>query len=104
MSEQQLEQKIQDLGLNAPRVTPEIVDSKIVGESYTTLPSGKTLVCELILQNGFSVRGHSSVVSPENFNEQIGIEVSRRDAREKIWELEAYLLQERLYQESKQSS
>lgn len=91
-----IEREIQAKGLNAPRLTPQHIDSVIVSETFTVLPSGKCMVCELILRNGFSVRGEAAVVSKENFNEEIGKDVSRRKAREQIWQLEGYLLQEKL--------
>ncbi len=97
MNEQELEQRIQELRLTAPRITPEHIDSLIVSETYTVLPSGKVMVCELTLKNGFTVRGEGSAVSKANFNEEIGRKVSRSNAREKIWQLEGYLLQEQLY-------
>ncbi len=97
MNEQELEQRIQELRLMAPRITPEHIDSLIVSETYTLLPSGKVMVCELTLKNGFTVRGEGSAVSKANFNEEIGRKVSRSNAREKIWQLEGYLLQEQLY-------
>lgn len=92
-----VEQMIQDRGLNAPRLTPSLIESKIVGETYTVLPSGKVLVCELTLVNGFTVRGEASVVSRENFNEEVGRRVSRENAVRQIWPLEGYLLQQRLF-------
>lgn len=97
MNEQQLEQRIQELRLTAPRITPDHIDSLIVNETYTILPSGKVMVCELTLKNGFTVRGEGSAVSKSNFNEEIGKQVSRKNAREQIWQLEGYLLQEQLY-------
>lgn len=99
-NEQGIEKRIQELRLTAPRITPEHIDSVIVGETYTVMPSKKVMVCELTLANGFTVRGDGASVSPENFNEEIGREVSRRNAREKVWELEGYLLQQRLYEEA----
>ena len=95
--EHQIEKEIQDKGLNAPRLRPEDIDAVIVGESYTVLPSGKAMVCELILRNGFSVRGESACVSKENFNFEIGEKIAREDARNKVWMLEGYALQERLF-------
>lgn len=97
MNEQELEQRIQELRLTAPRITPDHIDSLIVNETYTVLPSGKVMVCELTLKNGFTVRGEGSAVSKANFNQEIGREVSRKNAREQIWQLEGYLLQEQLY-------
>ncbi|MBL8260916.1 MAG: hypothetical protein JNM58_00725 [Xanthomonadaceae bacterium] len=98
-NEAAIEADIQSKGLSAPRLTPAHIDAVIVSETFTRLPSGKVMVCELTLRNGFSVRGESSCVSVENFNEEIGRDVSRRNAREKIWQLEGYLLQERLHAE-----
>ncbi|HEV2501610.1 MAG TPA: Gp49 family protein [Mesorhizobium sp.] len=95
-NEAQLEQEIQAKGLNAPRLTPADIDAVIVGETFTILPSGKVMVCELTLRNGFTVRGEAATVSKANFNEEIGRTISRENARNKIWELEGYLLQERL--------
>ncbi|KRR21923.1 Gp49 family protein [Bradyrhizobium retamae] len=91
-----IEKEIQAKGLNAPRLTPDDIDAVIVSETFTPLPSGKCLVCELILRNGFSVRGEASVVSKENFNEEIGRKISRENARKQIWLLEGYLLQSKL--------
>lgn len=99
MDEIKLEQRIQELGLNAPRLKPEDIDAKIVSETYTILPSGKVMVCELTLENGYTVRGESAAVSKENFNVEIGKVVSRENARKQIWQLEGYLLQEKLYRD-----
>lgn len=97
MSEADIEKEIQEKGLNAPRLTPELIDSVIVGETYTVLPSKRTMICELTLKNGFTVRGESSCVSIENFNQELGEKISKADARDKLWQLEGYLLKERLY-------
>jgi hypothetical protein len=81
------------------KVSLEQVLAKIVEETYTVLPSGKVVVCELTLENGFSVRGEAAVVDKRNFNGEIGMRVSREDAVRKIWQLEGYLLQEKLFRE-----
>lgn len=94
MSESSIENAIQEKGLNAPRLTPEAIDAKIKGRTFTNLPSGKCVVCELTLQNGFTIRGESACVSPENFDQEIGNEIAFKNARKKIWQLEGYLLQE----------
>ena len=86
MQEQELEAMIQERGLNAPRLTPESIDSVIVNATYTMLPSGKVMVCEITLKNGFTVRGGSCVVSKDNFNLEIGKRVSFEKARDKIWD------------------
>jgi hypothetical protein len=96
MNDNEVEKEIQARGLNAPRLCPEDIEAVIVGETYTKLPSGKCLICELTLRNGFTVRGEAACVSKENFNEDIGRMVSREDAKGKVWGFEGYLLQERL--------
>lgn len=94
--EQQIEKEILDKGLNAPRLRPEDIDAVIVSETYTILPSGKAMICELVLRNGFSVRGESACVSKANFDEGLGRKISFDDARNKVWAFEGYLLQEKL--------
>jgi flavin-binding protein dodecin len=95
-SEQEVEKAIQQSGATAPRLTPNDIDAAIVSETYTTLPSGKVMVCELTLRNGFTVRGEAATVSKANFDDGIGRRISRANARDKVWELEGYLLQQRL--------
>ena len=100
MYEQSIENEIQAKGLNSPRLRPADIDKTIVSETFTVLPSGKVMVCEITLRNGFTVRGEAATVSKENFNIEIGEKISREDARNKVWELEGYLLQERVYEYS----
>ena len=95
--DQHIENSIQEKGLNAPRLKPEDINSKIRNYTFTNLPSGKCVICEINLENGFSVRGESACVSPENFDQEIGNEVAYKDAYDKIWQLEGYLLQENIY-------
>lgn len=96
-SEAQLEQEIQDKGLNAPRLTPAHIDSVIASAQYHVFDGSQLTVCCLTLKNGFTVTGESACASPENFNAQIGKSISHTNARKKIWALEGYLLKERLF-------
>lgn len=114
MTDMDIEQKIQVAGLTAPRLTPDLIESVIVGEYYFTAEQGALAnvavnarqprhrslgcltFCVLVLKNGFSVSGESACASPENFNEQIGREIARKNAVEKIWPLEGYLLKQAL--------
>lgn len=95
--EQKIESKLQSLGLNAPRLTPEDIDAAIAGEQYHVFPGTTLTVCCLTLRNGFTVTGTSAAASPENFNEEIGREIAFKNAREQIWTLEGYLLREQLF-------
>lgn len=116
-TEQQIEKEIQDKGLNAPRLTPEIIDSKIVGVEYILTrdvckrdngveifdapePLQTLTFCILTLENGFTVTGESACASPENFDAEIGKKIAYQNAREKIWLLEGYLLKQRLKEQA----
>jgi hypothetical protein len=96
MNEQQLEQEIQAKGLNAPRLTPDLIDAVIVDEKYHVFEGTTLTVCCLVLRNGFTVTGESAAASPANFDEEIGRKVAFQNAREKIWTLEGYLLKNKL--------
>ena len=96
MNEQQVEQEIQDKGLTAARVTPDIVDATIIDEEYHVFPGTTLTVCCLKLRNGFTVTGESAWASPENFDIELGRKIARQNARNKIWALEGYALRERL--------
>lgn len=98
MSEQEIEQEIQDKGLTAPRVTPEQVDVMIEYESYHRFNATNVVVCCLTLRNGFNVVGHSACASDENFDMEIGMKIAKENARSKIWELEGYLLRQKIYE------
>lgn len=90
------EEMIQEAGLNAPRLTPELIDSKIKEVSFHKLTDVLT-VCVLTLQNDFTVTGESACVSSENYNQETGEKIARENATDKIWQLEGYLLKEKLF-------
>lgn len=95
--EQAIEKEIQDKGLNAPRLKPEDIDAAIKDEKYHVFENTTLTICCLILRNGFTVTGESAAASPENFDEAIGRKIARENARNKIWQLEGYLLRENLH-------
>ena len=112
--EQQIEQEIQSKNLNAPRLTPDHIDSVIQSVHYFTgndgirgstgdnvsygkeYPLSLLTFCVIVLKNGFTVTGESACASPENFDAEIGKKIAYDNAREKIWLLEGYLLKEKL--------
>ena len=102
--EQALEQEIQDKGLNAPRLTPQLIDAAIKSEAYHVFEGTQLTVCVLTLQNGFTVTGESACVSPANFDKEIGEKVARAQARDKIWTLEGYLLKQRLFEQQAEAA
>lgn len=96
--EQAVEQEIQAKGLNAPRLKPEDIDAAIVSEQYHVFAGTTLTVCVLTLRNGFTVTGESAAASADNFDKEIGERIARENARNKIWQLEGYLLRERLHE------
>ncbi|MFQ2373355.1 Gp49 family protein [Aeromonas caviae] len=124
MSDEQIEQMIQEKGLNAPRVTPQRIQDVIVSEHYFTaadgvsgelhshvcladpivdcrgIPASLALLtfCVLVLKNGFTVTGESACASPENFDPEVGRKAARQNAVNKIWALEGYLLKQALHE------
>lgn len=93
--EQELEYKIQNKGLDAPRLTPSHIDSSIKDIYYHRVPETTLTICCLTLRNGFNVIGESAAVSMDNFDEAIGKQIAYENARDKIWQLEGYLLKEK---------
>jgi hypothetical protein len=80
----------------APRVTAQDVDEAIARESYTRLSGSTTTVCELTLQNGFTVLGESACADPANFNQELGERLSHGQAKNKIWAFLGYELKTKL--------
>lgn len=95
-NEKLIEAEIQEKGLTAPRLTPQLIDEAIASEQYYVFPGTTLTVCALTLRNGYIVIGESAAASPENFNQEIGRKISRENARNKIWALEGYLLRTKL--------
>ena len=108
----------------APKLTLDDIKAVIVGEHYFTADYGiagalshtgkldhshfygpskggmdRVTFCVLELRNGAKVTGvNHGPVSAANFDPLVGREYARANAIEKVWELEGYLLRERLAQ------
>lgn len=80
-------------------VTLNGIMDKVRSATYTVLPNGRTTICQLTLQNGFTVEGKSACVDIANFNKALGEKYAYEDAIRKIWELEGYLLAEMIYRD-----
>jgi hypothetical protein len=111
MTDQSIEQEIQDKGLTAPRITPAILEDNIASEHYFTAGNavfpGDAIAssdvqkyealrlltfCVLVLRNGFTVTGESACASPENFDAELGKKIARQNAVAKVWPLMGYHL------------
>lgn len=58
----------------------------------------KVLVVEYLLPNGFTIQGRAACVDPVNFVLEVGRGIARENAIDKLWQMEGYLLQQRLYE------
>lgn len=88
----------------APTVTAERIDYIIDNsdiKAYTVFDKCTVVTCQL--PNGFVIVESSACVSPDNYNEAIGINICMEKIADKVWELEGYRLQEELYRESMES-
>ena len=90
-----IEKLLQEKGLNAPRLTPEAIQDKIMKSEFHRLTDVLT-VCVITLENGFTVTGESACASPANYDQEIGEKTALANATDKIWMLEGYLLKEKL--------
>ena len=83
------------------KVTKEALQAKIASIDYVVMPDGRTTVCQLTMQNGFTVRGESSCVSVENFNKALGEKYAYEKAFDAAWAFEGYLLAELRHREAR---
>lgn len=108
---------------NGPRVTDTDIENAIVSEHYFTALQGAHMegldyigmlgqvsqpsplrpelglltCCVLVLDNGFTVIGHSACASPENFSPIIGRKIAREKAVEQVWPLLGFRLRDKLH-------
>ena len=98
IDEATVEAQIQEKGLTAPRVKPEDLDAEMNAAEvqYFLFPGTTVTVCCVVLKNGYSVVGTAAAASPENFNAEVGRNVSWKDARSKLWGLLGFRLRDQL--------
>lgn len=91
-----IEEKVET---EAPTITEEYIAS-ILEESdfevFTTFDKCTVVSCRL--PNGFVITESSACVSPENYDEDLGADICFDKIADKVWELEAYILQQELYE------
>lgn len=98
-TDEQMEQEIQDKGLEAPRVTLDQIKEMMKRVQYVfEQPEGTTSTFAHAFLNGdfYLATGHTACVSKENFDVSLGIkyaqEQAAQKAQDKLWELEGYNL------------
>ncbi len=72
---------------------PAMIDAQIKTVTYTRTPSGKAIVCEITMQNGFVVHGISALIDLDNYNEELGKQAAFAKAKAEVWAYTAYDVQ-----------
>lgn len=99
-----IEHEVKAAGADAaPRVTPGHIDELHASLKVSThhFPGTTSTVAVAALPDGFVVAiGHSACISAANFKQHIGEQIAADNAlaaaRDKLWELEGYLLRDTL--------
>ena len=81
-----------------PSVTIEEVNAAIKKVEYTVLQDGRTTIALVTLDNGFTVRGESSCVVKEKFDQKLGQHYALTRAKDSVWAYLGFRLAERLHQ------
>lgn len=71
-------------------ISKSVIDSTTVGE--------KTTLVRVVLPNGFVLTESSSCVDPANYNFELGKKLCLENIKRKLWMLEGYVLQQRLFE------
>jgi hypothetical protein len=97
MKQEELDKKLN--AMKAPRVTEESIKAKIGRVDYVSMatPSGGVgTLCVISMKNGWISTGFSAPASAENFDPKVGEHYSYQKAFEPLWQLEGYLLKDKL--------
>ena len=87
--------------MEVPSVTLDEVIAAIKDVTYTLLPNGRTTICQITMDNDFSVEGDSACVSKEKYNQVLGEKIAYQRALDKVWEKLGFRLAETLWHEKR---
>ena len=79
------------------KVSKDQVMEAIVDKSFTLLPCGRTTICTLTLESGFTVRGEASVVDLTEFIQELGEKYAYEDALKQVWQFLGYDLAKKMH-------
>lgn len=96
MNDAQLGQALADRP--APTVTIEKMQERIKSVEFSLLPKTTVTVCNITLDNGYSVRGESACVDIRNYDQAIGERIAYDNAVKKLWPLFGFLLAEQMHE------
>lgn len=90
--------------MNIPETKPQRtavslndIQAKVQKTVYTVLPDTTTTICQLLMENGYTILGTSACVDPTKYNQALGEKYAYEDAINKAWPLEGYLLAEEIF-------
>lgn len=79
-------------------VTQSVIDELMEScDIAVTTAFDKCTIVACKLPNGFVIVESSSCVDPANYDEDMAIDICMKNIEKKLWELEGYLLQNKLY-------
>lgn len=83
------------------RITEEYIDEILENSEFNIWTEfDKCTVVSCQLPNGFVITESSACVYPDDYNAEIGEEICKKKIKDKVWELEAYRLQQYLWESS----
>lgn len=83
-----------------PRVTEESIKEKIDSVNFTEVALNGVRCgtqCVIVMKNGWMSTGFSAPADPRNFDPKVGERYAFDEAFKPLWQLEGYLLRDRLY-------
>lgn len=96
-----------------PEPNPVVVANKVTSKMVKDILDNSDIMvdtlfdkCTLVavkLPNGFVITETSSCVDPANYDEELGYKVCMKRIEDKVWELEGYLLQNKIYETNAES-
>lgn len=78
----------------SPRVTELSIKARIKAVDF--LYKDLLTICVITMANGFMVHGVSAAADPRNHDTEVGQRYAYDNAFKQLWQLEGYLLRERL--------
>lgn len=86
------------MALTKNTVTQSVIDELMEScDIAVTTAFDKCTIVACKLPNGFVIVESSSCVDPDNYDEDMGVDICMKNIEKKLWELEGYLLQNKLY-------
>ena len=90
---------LDDYFYKIPTMTQERIDEIMENSEFifqTIFDKCTVVACRL--PNGYVIVESSACVDPDNYDEEMGVEICSRRIEDKLWELEAYRLQSEMYE------